>query len=67
MNINLLLLILGSIMVIEGLPYFLFPERIKKFYKNIESTDIKALRFMGFIIISIGLIVVFLVKSKICK
>ena len=54
-------------MVIEGLPYLLFPERTKKFYKKIESADIRALSAVGLIIISIGLAIVFLVKSKICE
>jgi uncharacterized protein YjeT (DUF2065 family) len=67
MNINILFLILGSIMVIEGLPYFLFPEKIKKFYKQIEISSAKILRLMGLIAIIIGLIIVYLVKSKICK
>ena len=67
MNSYLILLIIGSVMVIEGLPYFLFPERTKKFYKKIESADIRALRAVGLIIISIGLAIVFLVKSKICE
>jgi len=54
-------------MVIEGLPYFLFPEKIKKFYKQIEISSAKILRLMGLIAIIIGLMIVCFVKSKICK
>ena len=67
MKTNLLFLILGSIMVVEGLPYFLFPEKIKKFYKHIETSSTKTLRLMGLIAIIIGLILVYFLKSKICE
>lgn len=54
-------------MVVEGIPYFLFPEKTKKLYDLIKGTDSKVLRVMGFIIIAAGLVIVYLVRSDICK
>jgi uncharacterized protein YjeT (DUF2065 family) len=58
--------ILGTILVIEGIPYLLFPAGIKKFYKGIESTDNKALRVIGLGASLIGLLLVYIFGSKIC-
>ena len=67
MNIHLLLLILGSILIIEGLPYFLFPGQLKKILKEIQNLDTKILRMLGLIFICLGLMIVYLMKSKICQ
>jgi uncharacterized protein YjeT (DUF2065 family) len=67
MNLNLLLLILGAIMVIEGIPYFLFPAKIKNFYERLKVTENNVLRAVGFLMIVIGLLIVYLVKEKVCQ
>lgn len=54
-------------MVIEGLPYFLFPDKTKKFYDQIRAADSKLLRVIGFSIIAFGLVIVYLVRGDICK
>jgi uncharacterized protein YjeT (DUF2065 family) len=67
MNLNLLLLILGTILVIEGIPYFLFPAKIKKFYERLKIAENNVLRVAGFLMIVIGLIIVYMVKEKVCQ
>jgi uncharacterized protein YjeT (DUF2065 family) len=67
MKLNLLLLILGAIMVIEGIPYFLFPAKIKKFYQRLKVAENNVLRAAGFLMIVIGLIIVYMVKGKVCQ
>jgi len=67
MNPNLLLLILGSILVIEGIPYFLLPTKIKKFYERLQIVENNMLRAAGFLMILIGLIIVYMVKGKVCQ
>ena len=67
MNSNLLLLILGAIFVVEGLPYFLFPDATKRFYEQIKGTDSNILRTIGLVTITIGLLIVYMVKSEVCK
>ena len=67
MNLNLLLLILGTIMVLEGIPYFLFPAKIKKFYERLKIAENNVLRAAGFLMIVIGLVIVYMVKEKVCQ
>ncbi len=67
MNLNLLLLILGTIMVLEGIPYFLFPAKIKKFYERLKIAENNVLRAAGFMMIVIGLVIVYMVKEKVCQ
>lgn len=67
MKSYLIILIIGSIMVIEGLPYFLFPEKIKTYLMQIQQLDSKVLRILGLVFIILGLALVYMVKSKICQ
>lgn len=67
MKPQLIILIIGSIMVIEGLPYFLFPEKIKNYLMQIHQLDSKVLRLLGLVFIIIGLGLVYMVKSRICQ
>ncbi|MEN8152585.1 MAG: DUF2065 domain-containing protein [Acidobacteriota bacterium] len=63
---NLIMLILGAILIIEGLPLLISPGRIKKLYKLLEETDSGTLRIISLIMILAGLIIVYLYRSKIC-
>ena len=47
-------------MIIEGLPYFVFPDQIKELAKRLPSMSNNAIRMIGIIIIAIGLIVIYL-------
>ncbi len=67
MKIHLIILILGAIMIIEGMPYFLFPNKLKKILLEISNLDIKILRILGLIFMSIGLVMIYIVRSKICQ
>ena len=67
MKPHLIILIIGSIMVIEGLPFFLFPEKIKAYLTQIQQLDSKVLRILGLVFIIFGLLLVYVVKSKICQ
>lgn len=66
MNIHLIILIIGSVMVIEGLPYFLFPDKIKIYLLQIQQLDTNVMRILGLMLIVFGLLLVYLMKSKIC-
>ncbi len=66
MNTHLIILIIGSVMVIEGLPYFLFPDKIKTYLLQIQQLDTNVLRILGLMLIVFGLLLVYLMKSKIC-
>ncbi len=66
MNFWLVLIILGSIMIIEALPLFISPGKMKEYYGKIANTEPEQLRLVAFIMIIIGLVIVFLVRNKIC-
>lgn len=65
MNLKLIALIIGSIMVLEGIPYFLMPNLLKKIFIQLIQLDPRVLRFIGLVFISLGLLIVYLMKSSI--
>lgn len=66
MTFWLVLIILGSIMIIEALPLFISPNKMKEYYRRIAETDPNTLRIIALIMIITGLVIVFLVRTKIC-
>ena len=62
-NMEFFLCVLGMVMVVEGLPYFAFPERMKFWLQKIVEMPDETLRKFGLIIMLIGLFIVYLGKS----
>jgi uncharacterized protein len=60
MDVNLLLCVLGLVLVIEGLPYFAFPNRMKIWLLQILEMPDSSLRRVGFAAMLIGLVLVYL-------
>lgn len=60
MNIDWTLLIVatGLALVFEGIPYFLFAERMPKMLLRLAQQPPKFLRFIGLIAIILGLLVI---------
>jgi hypothetical protein len=58
-----ILSVLGVVLVIEGLPYFAFPAKIREWGQSLVDISDKNLRIMGFASMIIGLIMLFIVKS----
>lgn len=56
------LTVIGMIMVIEGIPYFIFPHKFKEISIMIQEFTDSQLRVFGLIIMLLGLIVVYLAK-----
>jgi len=54
------LCVLGLVMIIEGLPYFAFPEKMKGWLLKLTATPDGTLRRMGFGLLLLGLLVVYL-------
>jgi uncharacterized protein YjeT (DUF2065 family) len=57
------LCVLGMVMVVEGLPYFAMPEKMKAFVKLVQQQDDSALRIFGAILMLIGLSILFLARK----
>ena len=57
------LCVLGMVMVIEGLPYFAFPEQMKSWIVRIREMPAGALRRFGLILMLLGLFLVYLGRT----
>ncbi|OPY87956.1 MAG: hypothetical protein A4E71_00750 [Smithella sp. PtaU1.Bin162] len=53
------LCVLGLVFVIEGLPYFLFPEKLKIYMLKIVDLPAAKLRFLGISAMIAGLILIY--------
>jgi uncharacterized protein YjeT (DUF2065 family) len=54
------LCVLGMVMIIEGLPYFAVPEKMKVWVIKVTAIPDGSLRKIGLVLMGIGLFLVFL-------
>jgi len=52
------LCVIGLVLVLEGLPYFAFPEKVKEFMQFVLEQDDTTLRVVGGMAVLVGLIIV---------
>jgi len=57
------LCVIGMVMVVEGLPYFAFPEKMKFVIQKVIEMPDKALQKFGFVLMLVGLCLVYLGKQ----
>lgn len=57
------LCVLGMVFIIEGLPYFAFPDKIKLYLMKLQDISENTLRILGLLAIIAGLILVYYGKS----
>jgi len=53
------LCVLGMVFIIEGLPYFAFPEKIKTYLLKMALLSGGTLRIMGAVLVVIGLVLLY--------
>lgn len=53
------LCVLGLVFIVEGLPYFLFPEKLKTYMLKIIELPSSTLRFLGISAMIAGLILLY--------
>jgi uncharacterized protein len=53
------LCVLGMVFIIEGIPYFLFPERLKIYLVKMAAMPDSILRFLGITAMIAGLILLY--------
>ncbi len=58
----ILFIVLGVILVLEGIPYFAFPAKVRDWALALQDVSNNSLRIVGFISMVVGLLVLFLVK-----
>ena len=54
---------LGLLLIFEGIPYFIFPQRMKEFLNEIQGLPDESLRKIGLIAMLVGLFIVFLARN----
>ncbi len=57
------LCVVGMVMIIEGLPYFAFPEKMKFWMQKIVGTSDRSLRKFGLVLMALGLALVYFGRS----
>jgi uncharacterized protein YjeT (DUF2065 family) len=57
------LCVIGMVMIVEGTPYFIFPERIKPWLIKIIETPDATLRLIGLGVMVAGLVLVYIGRS----
>ena len=57
------LCVLGMVFIIEGLPYFAFPDKIKLYLVKVTEIPDATLRMLGLAAMAAGLLLVYLGRS----
>jgi uncharacterized protein YjeT (DUF2065 family) len=57
-----LLCLIGLLLIVEGLPYFAFPDKMKDWMTKIQGIPDAHLRIMGFVAMCSGLLMVYLFR-----
>jgi len=57
------LCVIGMVMFVEGLPYFAFPEKMKRLITSLLEMPHGALRRFGLILMLTGLVLVYLGRT----
>ena len=55
--------VLGLVLIIEGLPYFAFPDNFKKMISRLPEVPDNVLRFFGFIAMGTGLVFIYVSRA----
>ena len=63
-SLKLLLSVIGIVLLIEGLPYMLFPGRMKEMMRMLLEVDSRLLRLFGLLMTILGLAAIVAVRLK---
>ena len=53
------LCVMGMVLIVEGIPYFAFPDKIKSYLRKLTDMPDRTLRIIGSIAVIIGLFLVY--------
>ncbi|MBW2108493.1 MAG: DUF2065 domain-containing protein [Deltaproteobacteria bacterium] len=56
--------VIGMVMIVEGLPYFAAPSKMRQWIRKLAEMPDSALRTTGFVLMMLGLVVVYLGRAK---
>lgn len=60
-----LLLLIGMVLILEGIPYMVFPESMRDWLRKISDMPVEHLRILGLVSMSIGLVICWIVQRSI--
>ena len=63
MGFKFFLCVLGMVLILEGLPYFAFPNKFKEMLKQVLDIPDSFLRMIGFLVMICGLLLVYWGRS----
>jgi uncharacterized protein YjeT (DUF2065 family) len=55
--------LLGLVLIVEGLPYFAFPDKMKRWMAEIQKLPDRHLRMVGFVTMGVGLFLTYLFRE----
>ena len=58
-DMSFFLCVIGMVMIVEGLPYFAFPDKMKPWLQKVMETPEPSLRRLGFGLMMAGLVLVY--------
>ena len=61
---KILFLLVGVVMILEGIPYVAFPESMREWMRNISEMKAEHLRILGLVSMSAGLLVCWFVQRS---
>jgi hypothetical protein len=59
---RLLFCLLGLVLIVEGLPYLAFPDKMKRWLGQIQQVPDNQLRIVGFIAMCCGLLLTYIFR-----
>lgn len=60
---KLLVLLIGMVMILEGIPYVAAPQTMKEWLAKLSETDPNTLRVLGLVSMAVGLFICYLVQK----
>ena len=60
---KLLILVLGMVLVVEGLPYAVSPEKMQEWLRKLSEVAPQTLRFAGMACMAVGLLICWIVQK----
>jgi uncharacterized protein YjeT (DUF2065 family) len=57
------LCVLGMVMIVEGLPYFAAPDKMKYWVQKVVATPDSSLRRLGLVLMMVGLSLIYFGRS----
>lgn len=60
---KLLVLLIGMVLILEGMPYVAAPEAMREWLEKLSKIPTGQLRLIGLIAMAIGLLICFIVQS----